>query len=149
MIDNLDKVVVFYPSKTYQIIRGGVDKPNHLVNFSENHDDKENKILDFKQRQVEKTHLKNKNIYPSLMMKGLFVIAIFLMGTHLAHAEDLLAGAFEDANQTFIGTGKKFIYLAEIIISIVGFIKTRNILIFSGCVIIAIFLNVGLRMVGA
>src|SRR3990167_5993763 len=40
------------------------------------------------------------------------------------------------------GTARKFIYLIEGVVAIATYIKTKNILMFSGVVSIAIFLNI-------
>lgn len=62
-------------------------------------------------------------------------IAIF---PHVIRAADLMASQKPDANDTF-GHGSTvewILYLAEIIVSVVGFIKTRNPMVFSGLIIL-------------
>lgn len=46
------------------------------------------------------------------------------------------------------GTARKFIYLIEGVVAIATYIKTKNILMFSGVVSIAIFLNILFKVAG-
>lgn len=46
------------------------------------------------------------------------------------------------------GTGRKFLYLVEGIFATVTFIKTKNPMLFSGVVAIAVFLNILFKVAG-
>jgi hypothetical protein len=46
------------------------------------------------------------------------------------------------------GTGRKYIYLIEGVTAIATYIKTKNVLMFSGVVAIAIFLNILFTVAG-
>lgn len=137
MMERYDNATVFHPTKTYHVIRG---VPEHHV--AENHP----KIIGA-QPEVKKKKL-NKKALKKCLWVGSAVLVVLCLSTQIAHADDLLKSAFDDANATFVGSGKKFIYLAEIVISIVGFMKTRNVMVLTGCVIIAIFLNLAMKIGG-
>lgn len=65
----------------------------------------------------------------------MFLVVVF---PHLVRAEDLLASQKTDANDTF-GHGSTVewtLYIAEIIVSVVGYIKTRNPMVFGGMIIV-------------
>lgn len=68
----------------------------------------------------------------NVLLMSLVILALAL--PHLVRAEDLLGGQKQDAKDTF-GHGSTVewgLYIAEIIISIITFIKTRNPALFVG-----------------
>ena len=68
-----------------------------------------------------------------------FALALaVVISPHLVHATDLMATQKADANDTF-GHGSTVewvLYVAEIIVSVVGFIKTRNPMVFAGLIML-------------
>lgn len=137
MIGQYDNVTIFHPTKTYHVVRGLPEErsaANYPIRTS---------VLTVK----EKKKL-NSKAFKKCVWIGTAVFIVLCLSTQIAHADDLLKSAFDDANATFVGSGKKFIYLAEIVISIVGFMKTRNVMVLTGCVIIAIFLNLAMKIGG-
>ena len=83
----------------------------------------------------------------------LLLWALMLVATafpHLAHATDLLKTQQQDASDTFglQSSVMRWIYFAEIIISVVGFIKTRNPLVFVGLIIVLLVTRAFYGMIG-
>ncbi|RKT89517.1 type IV conjugative transfer system pilin TraA [Rahnella aquatilis] len=68
-----------------------------------------------------------------------FALALgVVISPHLGHATDLMATQKADANDTF-GHGSTVewvLYVAEIIVSVTGFIKTRNPMVFAGLIML-------------
>lgn len=57
---------------------------------------------------------------------------------HLVHAEDLLVSQKSNANDTF-GHGSTvewYLYVGEILVSVFAYIKSRNPMVFGGCLIV-------------
>lgn len=46
------------------------------------------------------------------------------------------------------GTGRKFIYLLEGVTAIAAYIKTKNLMMFTGVVSVAVFLNMLFKVAG-
>lgn len=70
---------------------------------------------------------------------------------HIANAEDLLKSQKADANDTF-GHGSTVewvLYIAEIIVSVVGYIKTRNPMVFAGLVILILITRAFFTLAGS
>ncbi|MBN7124670.1 conjugal transfer protein [Erwinia billingiae] len=70
---------------------------------------------------------------------------------HIAGAEDLLKSQKADANDTF-GHGSTVewvLYIAEIIVSVVGYIKTRNPMVFAGLVILILITRAFFSLAGS
>jgi hypothetical protein len=82
-----------------------------------------------------------------LWCKALMAVCLIVLATHV-FANDILQGTDTDAHDTLNGTGKKFIYLGEIIVVLVGFVKTRNVWLFAGIFVIPIFTAIGFHMAG-
>lgn len=61
---------------------------------------------------------------------------------------DILAGTDTTLGKTIGGTGKKFIYAAEGILSLAMYIKTKNLLVLCGIVVVAVFFNIILKVSG-
>ncbi len=79
------------------------------------------------------------------------LVAALMIGWRTAFAgDDPLEGTDKSLVATLGsgGTGRKFIYLIEGVSAVATYIKTRNILMFSGVVAIAIFLNILFTVAG-
>lgn len=93
------------------------------------------KYLSIKQVLKSVTHRTCCQLYrnrANLFLLTLVVLALSL--PHLVRAEDLLSGQKQDAKDTF-GHGSTVewgLYMAEVVISIITFIKTRNPALFVG-----------------
>jgi len=70
------------------------------------------------------------------------------MHAFAAEGIDLLAGTDADLIKTITGTGKTYLYISELIIASVGFIKTRNPMIFLGILALSVGFNVLLKIAG-
>jgi hypothetical protein len=91
---------------------------------------------------------------PSSLIKKLMKLSL-LSGLMLActyafaaEGRDLLEGTDADLIKTIHGTGQTYLYVAEIIIAAVGFIKTRNPTMFFGILVLSIGFNVLLKIAG-
>jgi len=82
---------------------------------------------------------------------GEVVLALSLIGISCyAFADDgtdLLSGTTANLIKTLSGTGMKFVYLTEGIVSLAAYIKTKNLLVLSGIVVVSIFFNIILHVV--
>lgn len=85
-------------------------------------------------------------IYQLILMTTLMLVCRYAFATD----DDPLAGTDKSLIATLgsNGTGRKFIYLVECIVSIAAYIKTKNLLMFGGVVGIAIFLNIMFTVAG-
>lgn len=84
------------------------------------------------------------------LIKLLILIAVFGASSH-AFADDgtdLLSGTDQSAWATFNGTGKKYIYLGEGLLALFTYIKTKNVMALIGIVVVAVFINIILKMAG-
>ncbi|MBN1090594.1 type IV conjugative transfer system pilin TraA [Pantoea sp. 1B4] len=84
----------------------------------------------------------------SLMLCALMLVVVVF--PHIANATDLLKTQQQDASDTFglQSSVMRWIYFAEIIISVVGFIKTRNPLVFVGLIVVLLVTRAFYGMVG-
>lgn len=84
------------------------------------------------------------------MSKLMFAILLLIYWNQVFAADDPLAGTDASLIATLgaSGTGRKFIYLIEGVAAIATYIKTKNIMMFSGVVAIAIFLNILFKVAG-
>jgi hypothetical protein len=75
---------------------------------------------------------------------------LLLVATHAFAADDPLAGTDASLIATLgaSGTGRKFIYLIEGVTAIATYIKTKNLMMFSGVVAIAVFMNILFKVAG-
>ena len=73
---------------------------------------------------------------------------IGLWGSALADGNDILNGTDASLWATLNGTGKKYIYAAEGILGLAGYMKTKNLLVLSGIVVVSIFFNIILSIAG-
>jgi len=84
----------------------------------------------------------------SILFLGSTVPLMLLSRLALAEdSEDLLAGLMPSIASTFghSSTVMKCLYIGEVVMAVVGFIKTKNPLIFLGIVVLSLFLNFVLR----
>ena len=91
--------------------------------------------------------------YDSRFQWGLRVLLTLLLVGLCSHAfaddgKDLLAGTDTSLWATLNGSGKKYIYFIELIFAIAAYIKGKNLMVFSGVIAIAIFINVVLSIAG-
>lgn len=63
-------------------------------------------------------------------------------------AADLLAGTTDDLVNTLNGSGKTYLYIAEGILSLAVYIKTKNLLVLGGIVVVSIFFNIMMKVAG-
>jgi len=88
--------------------------------------------------------------------KSQFILRVLLMTSLIFIWRQAFAGddPLEGTDKSLIatlgsnGTGRKFIYLVEGVVAIATYIKTKNVLMFSGVVAIAIFLNILFQVAG-
>lgn len=89
--------------------------------------------------------------HPRALRMGQMVITVYLIGyclSVLANGNDILQGTDASLWATLNGTGKKYIYAAEGILGLAGYMKTKNLLILSGLVVVSIFFNIILSIAG-
>lgn len=58
------------------------------------------------------------------------------------NSEDILTGTDASLWATINGTGKKYIYAAEGIIGLGTYMKTKNLLVLTGIVVVSVFFNI-------
>lgn len=82
---------------------------------------------------------------------ALFLVVCFLglSGLAFADGKDILEGTDASLIATLNGSGKKYIYLIEGFLSLAMYIKTKNLLLLFGIVIVAVFFNIILKVAGA
>lgn len=85
--------------------------------------------------------------YHALIKKSLFCAALLLWNIY-AYADDILKGTETTLVDTLNGTGKKYLYIAEGLISLLMYIKTKNIVVLIGIMVVAIFFNIMLKIAG-
>ncbi len=78
----------------------------------------------------------------ALLCLGLLFISTDVLAT------DLLAGTTDNLIDTLKSSGKIYIYIAEFILSIVAYIKTKNILFLAGIVVVSVFFNIMMSVAG-
>ena len=83
-------------------------------------------------------------------LKWLFIISLCCFAGHAFAGDqgDILAGTDKSLGVTLNKTGRNYIYIAEGLLSLAMYIKTKNLLVLTGIVVVAIFLNVVLSMSG-
>lgn len=83
------------------------------------------------------------------LLQFIFIPALMLMSMHaFADGTDLLQGTDANLISTIKGTGKTYLYLAEIVVACAGYVKTRNPMIFLGILVLAVGFNVLLKIAG-
>ena len=63
-----------------------------------------------------------------------------------ASGQDILAGTTATLDTTLRGTGRHYLYLAEGITALIAYIRSKNVVLLGGIVVVAIFLNVLLKV---
>ena len=63
-----------------------------------------------------------------------------------AFGTDLLSGTETSLLDTLKGTGKKYLYIAECVVSLLVYIQTKNVMVLVGIIVVAIFFNIMLTM---
>ncbi len=86
-----------------------------------------------------------------ILLRFLTVISFMCLSGH-AFADDpgsdLLAGTDKSFWNTFNHTGKYYLYGAEGVMALAAYIKTKNMLALVGIIVVAIFINIVLKMAG-
>jgi len=78
----------------------------------------------------------------------LAVLIMSLCAAALADGTDILQGTDASLWATLNGTGKKYIYASEGILGMAAYMKTKNLLVLSGIVVVSIFFNIILSIAG-
>lgn len=116
--------------------QGGVIGPiSYLFNYFSN--------SRFKSFIPRSTAAKRQLLFASLLLAAI----IF---PHLVRAEDLLASQKSTANDTF-GHGSTvewYLYVGEILVSVFGYIKTRNPMVFGGLLLLMIVTRTFFAVIG-
>jgi hypothetical protein len=90
--------------------------------------------------------MKDKN---KKLIKSTLVSAIILAScVCYASGSDILSGTADSLIATINGTGKTYIYLTEGILSVATYIRSKNLLLLSGIVVVSIFLDIMLTVAG-
>ena len=84
------------------------------------------------------------------LLKLLIVTTLMMLCRHAFAGDDPLEGTDSSLTATMgaNGIGRRFMYLIEGVVAISTYIKTKNLLMFSGVVAIAIFLNILFKVAG-
>ena len=85
-----------------------------------------------------------------IMLKFMSFVGIlfFCLDSLADSGTDLLAGTDSSFWATLNGTGKKYIYAAEGIAALGGYIKSKNLLILAGILVVSVFINIILTFAG-
>lgn len=63
-------------------------------------------------------------------------------------SDDILSGTTTALVATLKGSGKTYLYIAEGVLSLAAYIKTKNLLFLAGIVVVSIFFNVMMKVAG-
>lgn len=77
----------------------------------------------------------------------LLCIGIICISTDVL-AVDLLADTSTNLVDTINGSGKTYIYITECILSVVTYIKTKNMLFLGGIIVVSVFFNIMISVAG-
>ncbi len=77
----------------------------------------------------------------------LAVISLTSLATQV-FATDLLVGTEANLLETLKGTGKKYLYIGECVVSLLAYIQTKNVVVLVGIIVVAVFFNIMITMVG-
>jgi hypothetical protein len=102
------------------------------------------------------TYLSTQKVQTTLNPFAVFVVFVvfvaicfLVISGGLAFAgEDILRGTDANLIATLNGSGKKYIYLVEGFLSLAMYIKTKNMLVLFGIVVVAVFFNIILKVAG-
>lgn len=81
------------------------------------------------------------------VLQALAILSLSGLATQV-FAADLLAGTETALIETLKGTGKKYLYIAECVVSLLVYIQSKNVMVLIGIIIVAIFFNIMLTMTG-
>lgn len=90
-----------------------------------------------------------KNVWTSNKLRQILAyvaLTSLAMFTAQVFGADLLAGTETTLLDTLKGTGKKYLYIAECIVSLLVYIQTKNVMVLIGIIVVAIFFNIMLTM---
>lgn len=76
------------------------------------------------------------------------VLCLSSLATRVFAGADLLAGTETALVSTLQGTGKKYLYIAECVVSLLAYIQTKNIMVLIGIIVVAVFFNIMLSLTG-
>lgn len=82
------------------------------------------------------------------VLRALAAVSLASLATQV-FAADLLAGTEATLLETLQGTGKKYLYIGECVVSLLAYIQTKNVVVLIGIIVVAIFFNIMLTMVGS
>ena len=77
----------------------------------------------------------------------LSAFSLYCLDAFADTGRDLLAGTDADLLSTIQGTGKKYLYLTEVVLASVGYLKTRQATAFMGIAALSVGFNVLLKFV--
>lgn len=72
-----------------------------------------------------------------LWLKVMFILTM-MVGCRQALADDLLANTTQDMEDTLTGTGRKWLILIDFALAAALYIKTKNVMLFLGVLVISI-----------
>jgi hypothetical protein len=87
-------------------------------------------------------------LYKYLKFSLVILLAFWAIDALAADSQDILQGTDASLLATLNGTGKKYIYLTEGLLSLAAYIKTKNLLILFGIVVVSVFFNIVLHIAG-
>ena len=83
---------------------------------------------------------------------NVFIVGcLFMLSTHAFATDpavDILDGTAAGLTATLKGTGKTYLYIAEGVLSLAAYIKTKNLLFLAGIVVVACFFNIMMKVAG-
>jgi hypothetical protein len=85
---------------------------------------------------------------PKIQTAIIVLCCLGISGLALANGDDILKGTDASLIATLNGSGKKYIYLIEGFLSLAMYIKTKNLMVLFGIVIVAVFFNIILKVAG-
>ena len=80
------------------------------------------------------------------ILQSLAIMSLASLASN-AFAADLLAGTDTTLLDTLNGTGKKYLYIGECVVSLLAYIQTKNVVVLVGIIVVAIFFNIMITMV--
>ncbi|QLK63887.1 type IV conjugative transfer system pilin TraA (plasmid) [Enterobacteriaceae bacterium Kacie_13] len=97
-----------------------------------------------------KSKLKHLNTFRKNAGGIIPALAVMMLCSGNAMAEDLMAGGQEAVQDTFGADSSiaKWIILAEVIVGIITYIKTKNMFMLFGIAIVIVFTTIGFGLVG-
>jgi|GEM_PF-2424296 len=81
------------------------------------------------------------NLFITICLIGISSLA-------LAAGDDILKGTDASLIATITGSGKRYIYITEGLVSLAMYIKTKNLLVLFGIIVVAVFFNIVLTVAG-